>query len=134
MKLVVDEGVPRQLVAALRQAGLDAHRFRRDWRETSNGALIAAIEADGYALLLTNDKNIADQQSLKGRAVAVVALPLNRRAAIMVRIDDIVDTIRRAKPGQHVVMGLDGSRRVRIMVDGRTIEDRLPDLPSFKTR
>lgn len=134
MKLVVDEGVPRQLVAALRQAGLDAHRFRRDWRETSNGALIAAIEADGYALLLTNDKNIADQQSLKGRAVAVVALPLNRRAAIMARIDDIVDTIRRAKPGQHVVMGLDGSRRVRIIVDGRTIEERLPDLPSFKTR
>ncbi len=85
-------------------------------------------------MLLTNDKNIADQQSLKGRSVAVVALPLNRRAAIMARIDDIVDTIRRAKPGQHVVMGLDGSRRVRIIVDGRTIEDRLPDLPDFKTR
>ncbi len=134
MKLVVDEGVPRQLVAALRLAGFDAHRFRRDWRQTSNGALIAAIEAEGYALLLTNDKNIADQQSLKGRAVAVVALPLNRRAAIMTRIDDIVDTIRRAKPGQHVVMGLDGPRRVRIIVEGRTIEDRLPELPSFKTR
>lgn len=133
MKVVVDEGVPKQLVGALRQAGLDAHRFKRDWRQTSNGALIAAIAADGYEVLLTNDKNIASQQSLKGRAVAVVALPLNRRAAIMTRVADIVDTIRRAKPGQHIVMGLDGSRSVRIIVDGRIVEQRLPDLPTFKT-
>ncbi len=132
MKVVVDEGVPRQLVGALRNAGLDAHRFRQDWRQISNGALIAAIEADGYEVLLTNDKNIANQQSLNGREIAVVALPLNRRAAIMARVADIVDTIRRAKPGQHTVMGLDGSRLVRIIVGGHAVEERLPDLPTFK--
>ena len=57
----------------------------------------------------------------------------NRRAAIMVRVDDIVDTIRRAKPGQHIVMALDGSRNVRMIVDGQTVEDEMPRLSTFKT-
>ena len=50
-------------------------------------------------MLLTTDKNIANQQSLKGRSVAVVALPLNWRAAVMARVDDIADTVLRSRPG-----------------------------------
>ena len=113
MKVVVDEGVPRQLVNALRDAGLDAHRFSHGWRQITNGALISAVEAAGFSVLLTNDKNMANQQSLKGRTLAVVALPTNKRSAIMGRVADIVDTIEKARPGDHVVVNIDGSRTAR---------------------
>ena len=82
MRVVVDEGVPRQLVAALQNAGIDAHRFKPIWKGFTNGRLIAAIEHDGFDVLLTNDKNMASQQNLRGRTVAVVALPTNRRSPI----------------------------------------------------
>ncbi len=50
MRVVVDEGVPRQLAAALQRAGLDAHRFKSIWKGFTNGRLIAAVSgtlADG---------------------------------------------------------------------------------------
>lgn len=133
MKVVLDEGVPRQLADALRATGLGADPFKAAWKRISNGALIRAAEADGYAVLVTNDKNIADQQSLAGRNLAVVALPLNRRAAVMARVDDIADTIRMAEPGQHIAIGLDGRRSVRSLVGGRIIEVGLPRVPPFDT-
>ena len=129
MRVVVDEGVPRQLVQALREVGLAADRFRDDWKQITNGELIRAAEAEGYAVLLTNDKNMADQQSLEGKSLAVVALPLNRRAAVMARVGDIADTIRRAKPGQHVVMGLDGTRFATIATGGEVIVEEMPRVP-----
>lgn len=132
MKVIVDEGVPRHLVDALRKVGIDAHRFRKAWEQVSNGKLIAAIEAEGFDVLLTNDKNIASQQNLQGRAIAIVALPLNRRSAIVARIADIVDTIRRARPGQHIVMHLDGSRHVAGFISGDMIEEELPPVATFK--
>ena len=51
MRVVVDEGVPRQLAAALQRAGLDAHRFKSIWKGFTNGRLIAAVEADGFDVL-----------------------------------------------------------------------------------
>jgi hypothetical protein len=36
MRVVVDEGVPRQLAAALQRAGLDAHRFKSIWKGFTN--------------------------------------------------------------------------------------------------
>ncbi|MCJ2092450.1 hypothetical protein MKK67_08060 [Methylobacterium sp. J-072] len=129
--MVLDEGVPRQLADALRAHGVDADRFRTAWKSVSNGALIRAAEAAGYAVLVTNDKNIADQQSLAGRTLTVVALPLNRRSAVMARVADIADTIRRTAPGQHVTMSLDGRRLVRSIAGGLLVEEAWPSVPPF---
>ena len=133
MKVVVDEGVPRQLVSALVDAGLDAHRFKSDWKQIENGRLIAAVEAEGYDVLLTNDKNMASQQSLKGKTLAVVALPTNKRSAVMARVADIVDTVRRARCGDHVVMEIDGSRTARRLgLDGQPESEAMPNIPPFR--
>lgn len=95
-----------------------------------NGELIAEVEAAGFDVLLTNDKNIADQRSLNGRQVAVVALPHNKRRTIVARAKDIADTIEQAKPGQHVVMHLDGLRIAKsIMNDQEVFEDLSPVSP-----
>ncbi|MFD0937884.1 hypothetical protein [Methylobacterium trifolii] len=123
--------MPRQLVQALRDRGIDASRFQGHWTSKTNGELIRAVEADGFAVLVTNDKNIADQQSLRGRNIAVVALPHNRRRPIVERVDDIADTIRRAEPGQHVVMGLDGSRMVVRATATGPVTQAMPAVPPF---
>ena len=95
-----------------------------------NGELIAEVESAGFDVLLTNDKNIADQRSLNGRKVAVVALPHNKRRTIVARVTDIADTIEKAKPGQHVVMHLDGLRIAKsIMNDQELLEDLSPLRP-----
>ncbi len=110
MRLVLDEGVPRQLVGALRAAGLDADPFDRAWAGLSNGKLIGKIEIAGYDVLLTNDRNIAAQQSIAGKQVAIVALAFNRRRDVLEHVDEIVQAIRQARPGQHVVMRSDRVR------------------------
>lgn len=134
MKVVVDEGVPRQLVQALKERGIDASRFLPGWAGAANGALLAALEEHGFYVLLTNDRNIASQQSLHGRNIAVVALPHNKRRLILERADDIADTIRRAGPGQHVVMMLDGTRAVIRTDKGGTVREELPPVPPFRFR
>ncbi|ACK85327.1 hypothetical protein [Methylorubrum extorquens] len=132
MKVVIDEGVPRHLASALIEQGIDASRFPRKWISLSNGVLIRACEAEGYDVLVTNDKNIADQQSLQGKRLAVVALPDNRRRAIIERIEDIADTLRRANPGEHIVIEIDGTRTIRRIVDGSVVEERLPAVATFR--
>lgn len=82
-------------------------------------------------MLITNDKNIADQQSLRGRALTVVALPHNRRRPILERIDDILDTIRRSEPGAHIAIDLDGTRTLRRERAGEIVIEALPPVAAF---
>jgi hypothetical protein len=130
--VVMDEGVPRSLVQALREHGVDAHRFPPEWQSLSNGRLLTAVEQAGFACLLTNDRNMAQQTHLRGKAIAVVALPSNRVSVIMGRVRDIAATILQAEPGQHVVMALDGRRTVRQHSEGAVIDGELPALLPFE--
>jgi predicted nuclease of predicted toxin-antitoxin system len=133
MKVVVDEGVPKKLIAALREVGVDTDNFKTEWRGIANGRLIALADALGYDVLLTNDKNMASQQSLRGRNITVVALPSNRLATVMSRVLDIVDTLGCAEPGRHIVIHLDGRRTsLGIGADGQTHADELPSVPPFR--
>jgi hypothetical protein len=59
-----DEGVPRGLVGVLYEIGVDAHRFPAEWRNLTNGKLIAAAEIANFDGLLTNDRDIASQTNL----------------------------------------------------------------------
>ncbi|WP_199266469.1 hypothetical protein [Antarcticirhabdus aurantiaca] len=97
----------------------------------TNGELIRAVEAAGFNVLLTNDKNIASQQSLRGRNVAVVALPLNKKRQLVERAADVADTVHRSRPGQHVEMRMDGTRRAKKVVAEDTVTEELPAISPF---
>lgn len=131
MKAVIDEGVPRRLARALTAAGLETDAFRKAWSRLDNGKLLDQVAAAGYGVLITNDKNMAFQQNLKGRTIAVVALPANRWASLAGRIDDIADTIRRAKPGHHTLMDVSGRRWTRGHDDRAPMIEELPPIRSF---
>ncbi|MBC8128914.1 MAG: hypothetical protein H7Y08_01180 [Rhizobiaceae bacterium] len=132
MKVVLDEGVPRQMAKALVEKGFEASRFPPEWIGTRNGDLIEALGRLGIDILLTNDKNIANQQGLRGRTVSVVALQQNKRSAIFERVDDIVDTLREARPGQHIMMGWDGRRTSTRTIDGEEVREDLHPIPRFE--
>jgi hypothetical protein len=133
VKVVVDEGVPRAIVAQLSRLGIDAHRFPTAWRSLSNGKLIAAAEAAKFDCLLTNDRNMASQTSLRGCDIRVVALPTGKASILAHRMSDVADTIRRTPPGTHVHVNLDGTRvfwrDIRTLPFGVSLEPVAPFVP-----
>lgn len=133
MKIVLDEGVPDDIVPPLRRLGALVDPFRSDWRGFANGVLLATNEQAGYALLLTNDKNMGFQLNLRRLRIAIVALPINRPDILVARVVDILDTIRNAKLGRVIAIGLDGRRLVRSAdAAGTIMTEELPRLSAFK--
>jgi hypothetical protein len=75
LKAVIDEGVPRDLVQSLRELGCDVHTFPNAWKGTKNGRLLKLVSEDGFACLITSDRNLTHQQNVARSGVAVVVLP-----------------------------------------------------------
>ncbi len=133
MRAVLDEGVPRDLAGALSRPGIATDPFDDALAGLKNGELLTRVEEAGYDVLVTNDRNMAYQQNLAGRSVAVLALPSNRWKSIVARCDDIADAVRRAVPGAHLIMNRDGTRIVRRSGDGNVVA-MLPRVPAFRDR
>jgi hypothetical protein len=55
-------------------------------------------------VLLTTDKNLAYQQNLKGRKIAIVVLGRNRWRIVKAVLPRIVATVSRAVPGSYDVV------------------------------
>lgn len=110
--VLLDESVPRQIAEPLRQAGYEVSTVEQaGLKGMKNGDLLRSAEGR-FDVLLTADQSICAQQNLRGRRIAIVALPTNRRRAVLDRAADIVDTLRSVAPGQHGRIAGDGKRTV----------------------
>jgi len=73
MRILFDHGTPAPLIPFL-----EGHTVTKakdeGWDKLSNGDLLKAAEQAGFDLLLTTDKNMAAQQNMKGRTIAIVVL------------------------------------------------------------
>ena len=103
-RVLLDESVPRHLAVPLEAAGFSTTLYPNDWKQTKNGELLVLAEDRGFDVLVTNDRSIYAQQNLRGRTLAIVVLPTNLRRRVMERAPAVVDTVRRIKPGQYVVI------------------------------
>jgi hypothetical protein len=111
--VLLDESIPWQIAQPLRAAGHEVSTVEQaGLKGFKNGDLLRAAEGR-FDVLLTADQSIYAQQNLRGRRIAIVALPTNRRRAVLDRAADIADTIGAAAPGQHVRIAGDGTRTVR---------------------
>ena len=76
MRVFFDQNVPRGLAQHL-----TGHRVTRaaelDWAELKNGELLAQVELHGLEVSISCDRNLAYQQRLEGRKIAIVALSTN---------------------------------------------------------
>jgi predicted nuclease of predicted toxin-antitoxin system len=103
-RVLLDEGVPRHLVGPLDAAGFSATAYPNSWKQITNDELLSRAEAEGFDVLVTNDKNMMTQQNMRGRRVGLIVLPTNLRRLVMQLAPEIVRAIRRIKPGQCVII------------------------------
>jgi hypothetical protein len=103
MRILFDQGAPVPIAAYLRE-----HTVRvaldEGWDALANGELLRVAEEAGFDVLLTADNNLAYQQNLKGRKIAIVVLSGNRWRLVQRMIRKIVAAINNAKPGSYTVI------------------------------
>jgi len=66
--------------------------------------LLRVAEEAGFDVLLTADSNLAYQQNLKGRKIAIVVLSGNRWRLVERMIRRIVAAVNNASPGSYTVI------------------------------
>ena len=73
MKILFDQGTPAPLRHSLRDHEI-ATAFERGWHALQNGELLLTAEAEGFAAIITTDKNLRYQQNLADRRLSIVVL------------------------------------------------------------
>jgi len=103
MRILFDQGAPVPIAAWLREHTVRT-TLEEKWDTLVNGELLRVAEEAGFDVLLTNDNNMAYQQNLKGRKIAIVVLSGNRWRLVQRVIRKIVAAINKAEPGSYTVV------------------------------
>ena len=74
------------------------------WDTLKNGALLTEAEKFGFSVLITSDKGIKDQQTMKGRSIGVVIIraPNNRLETHLTMISEVLQVLAVIQPGQII--------------------------------
>lgn len=100
MRILFDQGTPAPLRQHLARHTIDT-AFERGWSNWHNGALLDAVEQEGYDLLITTDQNLRYQQNLADRQLAIIVLLSTSWPRIQLRIDEILTAIESTAPGDY---------------------------------
>ncbi len=79
------------------------------WSTLSNGDLLRAAEVEGFDVLLTTDKNLAYQQSLKNRKIAIVVLGNLQWPVARLHVQSIVAAVNAATIGSYAEVKAPGA-------------------------
>jgi predicted nuclease of predicted toxin-antitoxin system len=101
LKVLLDQNAPRPLARFLAH-----HQVIRSaelgWSSLKNGELLQAAEQDGFDVMVTPDRNLAYQQNLRERLLAIVVLPSGRWPEIEPHVPAVAVAVDRAKPSSYV--------------------------------
>lgn len=100
MKILLDECVPWPLHTLLGQHECTTAQ-RQGWGGIANGDLIRRAEA-AFDVFVTTDQNIAYQQNLAGRTIAILILSSNDLRRIRAARSEIVVAVSAMKAGAFV--------------------------------
>ncbi|MGH9453070.1 MAG: hypothetical protein ACRD2O_03770 [Terriglobia bacterium] len=107
MLVLLDQGTPVPI-----RPFLPGHTVKtaaqQGWSTLTNGELLREAEAAGFDVLLTTDKNLAHQQSLKDRKIAIVVLGNPQWPVARLHIQSIVAAVNAAAPGSCVLVNVPG--------------------------
>lgn len=98
MRVLFDQGTPVPLRRLLPGHEV-ATAYEMGWASLSNGELLAAAETEGFAAIVTTDKNLRHQQSLAGRALGVLVLPTTKWRDIQRNASRIADALLGLRAG-----------------------------------
>lgn len=105
MKILFDEGVPRQLRTLLARNDITLVEGK-GWKGTKNGQLLRLAEEDAFDVPITADRQLKYQQNLKNRRIAIVVLPYNRRKWMYLLLPAIATVLDKIKPGDYIEIPL----------------------------
>jgi hypothetical protein len=98
MRILFDHNVPTGVARAL--VGHEVtEAIEHGWHRISNGQLIANAEEAGFDVLLTADKRIRYQQSLKARRIAVVVIGNPTWRILRKHLECVTTAVEAATPG-----------------------------------
>jgi hypothetical protein len=101
MLILFDHGTPTPLIPFL--VGHTVTKAKdAGWDKLVNGELLKAAEKAGFDVLLTTDKNMAAQQNLKSRTIAIVVLGNSQWRIVRRYVRKIVASVNVATPGSSV--------------------------------
>jgi hypothetical protein len=63
--------------------------------------LLKLAEENGFEVLVTADQQLKYQQNLKGRKIAIIVLPYNRRKWMPLLTPDLVAALEKIQPGEY---------------------------------
>ena len=96
MRILFDQGTPEPLIAFL-----EGHTITKakdaGWDKLVNGELLKAAEQAGFEVLVTTDKNMASQQNLKSRTIAIVVLGNSQWRIVQRHVRKIAAGVNAAK-------------------------------------
>jgi hypothetical protein len=103
MRILFDQGTPVQLRRYL-PGHVIKTAYEQGWSTLLNGELLRVAEEAGFDVLLTTDKNLAYQQNLAARKIAVVALGKNKWSLIEREVDRIAQAVNAATSGSYTLI------------------------------
>ena len=98
MRVLFDHNVPKKLRQLLPGHTVSTSR-ELGWDTLKNGDLLEASEANGFAVMVTGDKNLSYQQNLKGRKIALIVLPTTDWGMLKQNPAPIITALDRATIG-----------------------------------
>jgi hypothetical protein len=98
MRILFDHGTPAPLIPFL-----EGHTVTKakdmGWERLVNAELLKAAEEAGFEVLLTTDKNMASQQNLTTRTIAIVVLGNSQWPIVQRHVRRIAASVNDATTG-----------------------------------
>src|SRR5688572_17699722 len=99
MKILFEQGTPAPLRLELPDHDITT-AYEMGWGTLSNGALLAAAEAQ-FEALVTTDKNLRHQQNLTSRTLAILVLPTTSWPVIQRNVVHVTAAVATLKAGEY---------------------------------
>jgi len=105
LKVLFDQGTP----VPLRNHFSSHHvstAYELGWATLKNGELLAAAESNGFEVFVTTDTNLAYQQNLFNRKIAIVVLSTTSWPRIQKIVSEILRAIDAARPNSYQIVSI----------------------------
>lgn len=81
--------------------------YELGWSTLKNGELLAVAESNGFDVFVTTDTNLAYQQNLSIRKIAIVVLSTTSWPRIQKSVAAIVSAVDAATPNSYQTVSID---------------------------
>lgn len=98
MKILFDQATPVPIRQYL-QGHLVRTAAQQGWDKLRNGDSLKAAEEAGFDLLLTTDRNMAYQQNLQNRKIALFVIAVQQWPRLRPHVQQIIAAVNSAVPG-----------------------------------